>query len=254
MTHELSGFQKSAPTTLPMTRDQTTSAWDVDLSPFHQLVIQQGNQNKELMNNVLSRMEEMIQKLERISDIEEERQVTRKTYAIEDPSFWTSHGKQQWDNLISSLTPLTKIQDIFTSLQNYQKLYEQLENQMLNFQEKIRHQHNELTGSLHNIQEIIIPIKNANNSQEIENRWSKLQNAIEEQSKLFQQLPQYYEHLILTLHPIHNISEQIDTVIQKNKQIIAQMDTGSNKAKKIENIIFWSFMFLILVILFFTVY
>ncbi len=64
MSKELPGFQKSVPSRFPNTREQNpTSAWDVDLSPFHRLVEEQAKANQEMMEIFLQKMEFLTEKI-----------------------------------------------------------------------------------------------------------------------------------------------------------------------------------------------
>lgn len=65
MSKDLSGFQKSAPTHFPSTREQNpTSAWDVDLSPFHRLVEEQTKNTSHMVESFLVKIDELIHKIE----------------------------------------------------------------------------------------------------------------------------------------------------------------------------------------------
>ncbi len=64
MAKELSGFKKSAPISLPTTRDQNPeSAWDIDLSPFHRMVDAQATVNREMTEAMISKLDELLQKI-----------------------------------------------------------------------------------------------------------------------------------------------------------------------------------------------
>lgn len=87
---ELSGFEKSAPASRPLTRggQGPVSAWDMDLSPFHRLVEYQNNSTRQLIDNFSCKIEELIESLR-----EERRQFEKKTFAIHEEIF--QHNKSQ---------------------------------------------------------------------------------------------------------------------------------------------------------------
>ena len=68
MNKELKGFEKSAPTSRPLRRDQSpVSAWDIDLSPFHSLIEVQVGNTRQLIDNFMDKMEELLNDSERFS-------------------------------------------------------------------------------------------------------------------------------------------------------------------------------------------
>ena len=60
MGKELTGFKKTAPSN----KNDLTSAWDLDTSPFHRLVDQQNRNNRELIDEFLKRIEIFSTKLD----------------------------------------------------------------------------------------------------------------------------------------------------------------------------------------------
>ncbi len=72
MSKEFSGFQKSAPANLPITREEAktnyenapNSAWDIDLSPFHRIV----NEQSAISRQIVAQLEETNEKIRLLSE------------------------------------------------------------------------------------------------------------------------------------------------------------------------------------------
>lgn len=84
MSKELSGFKKSAPANYPNTRDQastTNSAWDIDLSPFHRIIDEQNSTNRQMMEMLAKKWEELLDKVQSlfisVKDNEIQREIQR---------------------------------------------------------------------------------------------------------------------------------------------------------------------------------
>lgn len=64
MSQDLSGFEKSVPTSRPATKNQgPVSAWDVDVSPFNRLLEQYFNNTQQLIDSFSNKMQEVLNTL-----------------------------------------------------------------------------------------------------------------------------------------------------------------------------------------------
>lgn len=230
MAKELSGFKKSAPSSYPNTRDQennATSAWDIDLSPFHRILDEQNVRNQQVMEVLSTKWDELLNKVQILFALVKENEAQRQQHQTESTQSQTKSNQEVVRTLEHVCTEIMEFRQTLTQCNEYMSNLNSNQNNLV--WEQIGQNQNVFSNQL----------------QALTTLGQEIRTMIQESNAIRQQTQTQIYNILVQIPTQPKISEQFNHLMQHEDQLLTQIinlctrinmgfDNFSGSAKKIE--------------------